>query len=81
MRFDDGPFTDFHMPAKGRVIYHDYIVADPAIMGHMDADHEQAIVADAGQHAAAFGSRIHGDVFANGIIAADLQNGFFALVF
>ena len=42
-------------------------------MADMAADHEQAAAADASDHAAALGSRIHGDMFANGVAGANFQ--------
>ena len=46
-----------------------------------DADHEQAIVADARHHAAAFGAGVHRHVFADRVVAADHQRRRLALVF
>src|SRR5438445_524474 len=72
---------DDDMAGQGGVIGHDHMVADLAIMRDMDADHEQAMVADAGHHAAALGSRVHRHVFADRIVAADAQRGVFAAIF
>ena len=45
--------ADDDVARQRRVVRHDDVVADLAIMRDMRADHEQAVIADARHHAAA----------------------------
>ena len=69
------------MAAERRVVDQDDVVADLAVMRDMRADHEQAIVADPGDHAAALGAGVHRHVLADRVVAADLERRRLALVF
>ena len=69
------------MAGQGRVVRHDDMVADLAVMRDVSAHHEQAAVANAGHHAAAFGAGIHRHVFADRVMAADHETRFLAAVF
>ena len=61
------------MAGERGVIGHDDVIADPAVMRDMRADHQQAVIADPGHHPAALGAGIDRDVFADRIIASDHQ--------
>src|SRR5205823_1957112 len=50
---EQGVILDHDVARQGRVVGHDDVIADLAIMRHVDADHEKTIVADPGDHAAA----------------------------
>ena len=65
--------SDGDMAAQRRIIGHGHIVADPAVMGDMDAGHEIAIAADVGRHLVEARAAVHGDVLAQHIAAADLE--------
>src|SRR5271169_2452672 len=47
------------------------MVADLAIVGDMRANHKKAALADPGDHAAAFGSGVDCDIFADRVVAPD----------
>ena len=68
---EHGAVADRDVARERRVVRHDDVVAELAIVRDMDADHEQAAVADARDHAAALGAGIHGDVLADHVAAAD----------
>jgi hypothetical protein len=69
------------MAAEGGIVYQDHMIADVAIVGHMSADHEQTSVTDFGEHAAALSARVHGDMFSDHIIGADLKGRRLAIIF
>ena len=77
---EEHPVANLHMPAKGRVISKDDVVADPAIMGDMGADHEEAIIADARDAAALNRTDIHRDVLRDDIVPANFERCVFALI-
>ena len=78
---EKGVFLDDDMSGQGRVVGHDHMVGDLAVMRDMGADHKQAVVADPGNHAAAGRPGVHCHVFADDVAAADDERGFFAAVF
>jgi hypothetical protein len=49
------------------------VIVDDAVVSHMGAHHEQAVVADARDHAATPGTRVHGHVLADDVVGADDQ--------
>ena len=57
------------------------MVADLAVVGHMRTNHEQSVIADPGQHPAAFRFRVHGRMFADDVVGTYFQAGRLALVF
>src|SRR5215217_2089891 len=63
--------TDMAVTGDADVIGHDDVVADDRVVRNMSAGHDQAIIADLGQHSTAFGPRIDGDRFADGAALAD----------
>src|SRR5262245_37805820 len=69
----DDPIAHCDVTAKHGVIGHDHVVADVTIMADMGADHEEAAVADAREPAAVLGPEVHGDVFADVAVGADLE--------
>ena len=69
------------MPSERGVVSEYDVIAHHAVVGHVGADHEQSAIADPGQHSAALGSRVHGRMFADGVVGAYLQAGGLALVF
>src|SRR6185312_4174703 len=78
---EDRVILDHHVAAERRVVDEDHVVADLAVMRDMRADHQQAMVADARDHAAAGGARVDRDMLADRVVAADLQRGRLAGVF
>src|SRR5260221_7553984 len=78
---DDREIGDHDVAGERRVVDHDDIVADLAVMRDMGADHEQAAVADPRHHAAARRAGIHRHVLADDVVAADDERGFLAVVF
>src|SRR5207302_6573917 len=77
----EGIILDDHMAGQSRVVRHDDMVANLAIMCDVGADHEQPVLANAGHHAAAFGAGIHRHVFADRVVTADHETRFLAAVF
>ena len=65
---DDGPVVHRHVAAQGRVVGHDDMVAHDAVMGDVGCDHEQAVAADLGQHAAMRRPRTHGHMLADHVV-------------
>ena len=61
------------MATERGMVDHHHVVPDPAVMGDMRADHEQAVVADAGHPAAAGGAGMHGDLLADDVVGTDLE--------
>src|SRR5665213_1689603 len=78
---EDGVILDADVTGQRRVIGHDDMIADDAVMRDVRSHHEQAIIADPRDHAAARGAGVHGDVLADDVAAADLEARFLALVF
>ena len=70
---DDRFVAHLDMTRKRHVVDEDDAVADAAVMGDVDAGHEQAVIADAGDAAATFGAGIHGDMLADAVARADHQ--------
>src|SRR6516225_1372438 len=68
------------MTRERRVVRHDNVVADLAVMGDVGADHEQAVIADPGDHSSACGARVHRHVFADRVVATDDKFRFLAPV-
>ncbi|MCY1379620.1 hypothetical protein D9M69_673590 [compost metagenome] len=64
--------ADLTVPGYTNIIGHDDIVADDGIVRHMRAGHDQAIIADLGQHTATFRARIDGHRLANNAAFTDL---------
>src|SRR5690606_8444285 len=48
--------ADHDVPAQGRVVRHDDVVADLTVVRNVNADHEKAVAADARHHPAALGA-------------------------
>ncbi len=65
--------VDNDMAGQSRVVGHDHVIADLAVMRHMGANHKQAIVADAGDQPAAGGAGIDRHIFADRVAAADRE--------
>src|SRR3984957_4094313 len=72
---------DDDMAGEGRVIGHDHIISDLAVVRDMRPDHQQAIVADARNHAAAGGAGIDRHVLADRVVAADFERRRLAVIF
>ena len=77
---ENGMVLDGDMSGERGVVDENDVVADAAVMGDMSSDHDQATLADLGNEAAAFGARIHGDVFAHDGVGADHQPALLAAV-
>src|SRR6185369_4912949 len=75
---ENGIILNDDVPAERRIVGHDHMVADLAVMRDVDADHEEAVVADARDHAAALGPGVHRHIFADRVVAPDHQLGLLA---
>src|SRR6266481_899498 len=62
---------DDDVTGKSNVIGHYHVVCDLTVMGDMGADHEQAVVADPGDHPTPGRSGVHRHVFADRVAAPD----------
>jgi hypothetical protein len=65
---------------EGRIVYHDHVVGDLTVVSDVGTDHEQAIVADAGDHPAPFGPGVHCHILADGVVAPDHEGRFLAAI-
>src|SRR5205814_9867590 len=79
-RADVGLVPYRHVPAQRRAVAQHGAVAHLYIVGDVDIRHQQIVVADAGQHASAFGAAMDGHELADSVAAADARCGSFALV-
>ncbi len=77
---EDCVVADHHMAGERRIIRHDDVVAQAAIVRDMSTHHEEAAVSNLRQHAAAARAWVHGDVLTHDIAPTDLQAGFLALI-
>ena len=59
------------MTGKRGCVGHDHVVAEPAVVSDMGLGHDQAIVTDLGEHAAACSPAMNCDEFTNLISFAD----------
>ena len=61
-----------HVDVSGQhgVVGHNHVIAQLAIVGHVDADHQQAMVADGGG-VVGYQRAVNGDVLADGVARAD----------
>ena len=64
------PIVDVDVSGQHGVVGHDYVIAQVAIVGDVDADHQQAVVADDGRVVGDQGA-VNGHVFADGVARAD----------
>src|SRR5690242_21781912 len=81
VRADVRAVFDNHVAGECRRVGHDHAVADEAIVRDVGLGHDQAVVADARDHAAARGAAMNGDKLANLVACADARFGWFAFVF
>src|SRR5690606_25972626 len=70
-----------HVAGDGRVVGHDDVVTDDAIMGDMYIGHQQVVAADGGHATVLHGAPMQGAAFANDIVVADDQPGRLTMVF
>ena len=68
------------MAAECDAIGEDDVILHHAIVGHVAADHEEAMAADAGLAMALHGTDVHGRVLADDVVVADDQLGGLVLV-
>ena len=61
-------------------IGHDHAVADQAVVSNVGLGHDQAVVADFGEHAAAGSAAVNGDEFTYLVALADVRFGGLAFV-
>src|ERR1043166_7365884 len=73
--------ASMHMPRQRGVIDENDMIAHLAIMRHMRANHQQAGIAHARDHPAAFGAGIDGDMLADGAIFPDFKPRSLTLIF
>ena len=62
------------MPGQQDIVRHHDTIRDPGIMPHVDADHEEVVVADA-RGSRLLGGAVDGGVFANHVVIPDLDIG------
>src|SRR5271163_4413671 len=67
----NGVILDNDVAPKRRVVGHDDMVADLAIVGDMCANHKKAAVTNPGDHAAACGSGVYCHIFPDRVVAPD----------
>ena len=77
----DRMIADLAMPAQCGVVDQRDVVADQAIVSHVGADQEQAMIAHLRHHSPVLRPRIDRDVLSDGTVTADLQAAGLALVF
>ena len=77
---DDDVVADLDVSRQRRVVRHDHVAADVAVVRDVRADHEQPVVADDRDVSAVGRSRLHRRVFADRIVFADDQLALFILV-
>ncbi len=70
---DDHMVADGDMAGERRIVGHRHIVAHHAIMGDMHPDHEIPVVADPGRDTGLVGAAVHRHIFAQDIVAADVE--------
>jgi hypothetical protein len=63
------------MSGDHRIVGHDDVVADTAIVRHMRVSKKEAPIADDRLHGPVTGAGMHGDAFAYDAIGADRQGG------
>ena len=78
---EDGEVADLAVSGDHRVVGHDDVVADAAIVRHMGVGEEEAPIADDRLHGPVTCAGMHGDAFADDAIGADRQGGRLAGVF
>ena len=66
------------MSSKRGVVRKNDMVADNAVMRHVRGDKEHAMVADTRLHGIDGGTRVHGDMFADGAMMANLEGRWLA---
>src|SRR6516162_3171230 len=76
-----GIVVDYDVSPEGRVVGHDHIIADLAVMGDMRPHHEQAVVANAGDHPATDRPWVHCHIFADPVVPPDNEFGRLTAVF
>ena len=80
-RTDTGIVLHRDVAGQGGAIGQDAMVADGAVVTDVGVGHDQAVAANAGSATASLRSAGDGDVFADGVVIADLERGGFATVF
>src|SRR5690348_13975472 len=71
---------DNDVPRERRGVGHDDAVADETVVRDVRLGHDQAVVADAREHAAAGGAAMNGDKLANLVAGADARFGWLTFV-
>src|SRR6516162_3255697 len=72
---------DDDVARESGIVRHDHMVGDPAVVRDMHPDHEQAAVADAGDHPASGRPRVHRYVLADPVVAPDDERRFLPAIF
>ena len=78
---DHRPVPHRHVPAQRDGVGQHHVIADVHIVRHVRVGHQQVVVADAGDQAAALGAAMDGDEFADVVAVADARFGALAVVF
>ncbi len=76
---EDRMIADRHMAREGRIVDQDHVIADAAVVRDMGADHDQAAIADGGDHAAPSVPGFDRHLFADDGLPADHDLARFAL--
>src|SRR2546430_1478290 len=70
-----------HVTRQRRAIGHDHVVAQTTIMSDVSLGHDQTIVTDLSEQAAAFGAAVNGDKLSYSISLSNASLGKLTLVF
>ena len=75
---DNHVILNDHMARNGCRIDNNDPISQTRVMGDMAARHQQTVIANRGDAAAALGAKIDGHMLADGVALANLQLGHFA---
>ena len=77
---DYRPILDDHVAGEGHGVGKHGVTADSDVVGHVDIGHQEIVVADGGDHSAAFGAAVDSDEFADLVAMADSGLGTLAVI-
>ncbi len=79
-RSDDGVILDDHMAGERRIVCHDHLITDEAIVSHVGVRHQQTVTANLREAAALDRTPMNSHALSKVIAVADLQPGRLSLV-
>src|SRR4029079_8536609 len=77
---DVRPVLDDDMARKPHAVAQDHVVTDADVVSDVGVDHQQVVIADAGDQAAALGAAMDRDKLANAVAVPDPGFGALALI-